>query len=182
MKSKDFHHRKYWQVMLKSSAYTTTGKDNPLFFSGQERSHERNGYLEYFMIRNNDLAGLGNGNSEQTTLLEEKFKGRQRCVFIKLLSLSCNLPFCALLGDQGSDPENQISSLPAGIFKVWLMRLEGDEGGREKAFFFFCFSFLLFLVYGIYPSSGWFQFPEFFLHSENSLRGYLHQLAIAPPR
>lgn len=91
-------------------------------------------------------------------------------------------PSVLCLATRGSDPENQISSLPAGIFKVWLMRLEGDEGGREKAFFFFCFSFLLFLVYGIYPSSGWFQFPEFFLHSENSLRGYLHQLAIAPPR
>lgn len=114
MKSKDFHHRKYWQVMLKSSAYTTTGKDNPLFFSGQERSHERNGYLESFMIRNNDLAGLGNGNSEQTTLLEEKFKGRQRCVFIKLLSLSCNLPFCALLGDQGLG-----SRKPDFIFASW---------------------------------------------------------------
>lgn len=75
--------------MLKGSVWKTMRKDNLPFSSGQERSHERNGYLGLFMTRNNDLAGLGNENSEQMMLLKEKFKDCSEREWVKGLSEVC---------------------------------------------------------------------------------------------
>lgn len=41
------------------------------------------------MTRNNDLAGLGNENSEQMMLLKEKFKDRSEREWVKGLSEVC---------------------------------------------------------------------------------------------
>lgn len=89
----------------------------------------------------------------------------QRCVFIKLLSLSCKALFHALLCDAGVGNS-------ANLFHFCQLILLGAPGGKIKRLkgkgkgtcsFLFWFLLILFLFQDLYLGSRyWSQFPEFF--------------------
>lgn len=69
------------------------GQGHPPFFCvNPERAHEGNRDLDFFVIRDNDSVGLGNGNSGQIMLLAESSKivvrvnGSEVCVYEALVS------------------------------------------------------------------------------------------------
>lgn len=127
------------------------------------------------MFRNNDSAGLGNGNSGQRGSLWNVVSVSGGGNLVRGV---CLLSACVSAAIHSS----ALHSVKLGLglckpyfpFASWILlgALTGAEGntrGREKGLLIpVCFLLILFLFYGLYLSSScWFQFPEFFLHSQN---------------
>lgn len=131
------------------------------------------------MIRNNYVAGSGNGNSgpEERSKTVVRMSGWRRLARgVRCITSGLSAPspaFCALLGDAGARFYK-----PYFTFASWVLsgaahggRAEEEIGGEGErtCSFLFCFLFLSFLFYGLHPSySSWLQFPEFCPHSRTA--------------
>lgn len=127
------------------------------------------------MFRNNDSVGLGNRNSGQSGSLWKVVNVSGGGNFVRGV---CLLSTCVSAAINSSELHSVMLGLGLCklyfLFASWillgaLMGVERNTRGREKGLFIpVCFLFILFLFYGLYLSSScWFQFPEFFLHSQN---------------